>query len=77
MAGGVLKGDRMLQSSNDNPVWVKSSLCANGDCVEVALVGEQVLVRESKDPSSPELRFKLDQWIAFLGGVRRGEFDPS
>lgn len=66
----------MLQSSNDNPVWVKSSLCANGDCVEVAL-GEQVLVRQSKDPSSPALRFELDEWMAFLGGVRRGEFDPS
>jgi hypothetical protein len=67
----------MIQSSNGNAVWVKSSLCANGDCVEVALIGEQVLVRESKNPSSPVLRFELNEWMAFLSGVRRGEFDPS
>lgn len=67
----------MIQSSNGSAVWVKSSLCANGDCVEVAFDGEQVLVRESKNPSRPALRFEFDEWTAFLGGVRRGEFDPS
>ena len=57
--------------------WVKSSLSfSNGNCVEVAnLPGSQVGVRHSKDIQGPVLRFTPDEWQAFLGGVRNGEFD--
>jgi hypothetical protein len=57
--------------------WVKSSLSfSNGNCVEVAnLPGDQVGVRHSKDTEGPVLRFTPDEWHAFLGGVRNGEFD--
>jgi hypothetical protein len=57
--------------------WTKSSLSfANGNCVEVAsLSDETVGVRDSKDTSGPVLRFTLDEWNAFVGGVRNGEFD--
>jgi len=58
-------------------VWVKSSLSfANGNCVEVAdLPGGEVAVRNSRDQGGPVLRFTPDEWHAFLGGVRKGEFD--
>jgi hypothetical protein len=57
--------------------WVKSSLSfANGNCVEVAgLPDGRVGVRHSKDVTGPILRFTPDEWHAFLGGVRNGEFD--
>ncbi len=57
--------------------WVKSSLSlANSNCVEVAdLPGGEVGVRHSKDPHGPVLCFTADEWQAFLGGVRNGEFD--
>jgi hypothetical protein len=57
--------------------WVKSSLSyANGNCVEVAnLPGGNVGVRNSRDSSGPVLNFTPDEWHAFLGGVRKGEFD--
>jgi hypothetical protein len=60
-----------------DPHWVKSSLSfSNGNCVEVAnLPGSQVGVRHSKDIQGPVLRFTPDEWQAFLGGVRNGEFD--
>lgn len=56
--------------------WVKSSLSkANGNCVEVAgLPDGGVGVRNSRDPDGPVLQFTSDEWHAFLGGVRRGEF---
>ena len=59
------------------PAWTKSSLSfANGDCVEVAhLPGGAIGVRDSKDSEGPVLRFTPDEWHAFLGGVRHGEFD--
>jgi len=59
-----------------DPAWFKSSLSfANGDCVEVAnLPGGQIGVRDSKDAAGPVLRFTSEEWHAFLGGVRNGEF---
>ncbi len=57
--------------------WTKSSLSlSNGNCVEVAsLPGDQIGVRDSKDAEGPVLKFTPDEWQAFLGGVRNGEFD--
>lgn len=59
------------------PHWIKSSFSfSNGNCVEVAhLPGGHIGVRDSKDPAGPILRFTLDEWSAFLGGARNGEFD--
>jgi hypothetical protein len=58
-------------------VWQKSSLSfANGNCAEVAdLGGGKVGVRNSRDPAGAFLSFTADEWHAFLGGVRNGEFD--
>ena len=38
--------------------WIKSSLSfANGNCVELAALGGMVLIRDSKNPDGPWLRF--------------------
>ena len=57
--------------------WVKSSLSyANGNCVEVAdMQGGGIGVRNSRHAEGPVLVFTPDEWHAFLGGVRNGEFD--
>jgi hypothetical protein len=57
--------------------WIKSSLSfANGDCVEVASLPDGGIgVRHSKDREGAILRFTPNEWHAFLGGVRNGEFD--
>jgi hypothetical protein len=57
--------------------WIKSSLSfANGNCVEVAsLPGGEIGVRNSRESEGAVLRFTSDEWHAFLGGVRNGEFD--
>lgn len=57
--------------------WVKSSLSfANGNCVEVAsLENGGVAVRNSRLPQAAHLYFTADEWHAFIGGVRNGEFD--
>jgi hypothetical protein len=57
--------------------WVKSSLSfSNGNCVEVAnLPDGRIGVRNSRDSGGPVLRFTSDEWHAFLGGARNGEFD--
>lgn len=57
--------------------WVKSSLSfSNGNCVEVAsLPSGEIGVRNSRNSAGPVLTFTSDEWHAFLGGVRNGEFD--
>lgn len=57
--------------------WIKSSLSyANGNCVEVSdQPGGTVGVRSGRDREGPVLLFTPDEWQAFLGGVRNGEFD--
>jgi hypothetical protein len=63
--------------ANSDSHWIKSSLSfANGNCVEVAsLSGGTVGVRDSKDAAGAVLRFTPEEWDAFIGGVRNGEFD--
>ena len=59
------------------PAWIKSSLSyANGNCVEVSELEQGAVgVRNSRDREGPVLRFTPEEWRAFLGGVRKGEFD--
>ena len=70
-----------LSSQRERPdsgsCWTKSSLSyACGNCVEVAsLPGGEICVRNSRDSAGPVLTFTPDEWHAFLGGVRNGEFD--
>ena len=68
---------RLPKRATKIDTWVKSSLSfANGNCVEVAdLSGHEIGVRNSRDSSGPVLRFTPDEWHAFIGGVRNGEFD--
>jgi hypothetical protein len=55
--------------------WRKSVRSSTNGCVEVGLVGDQVVVRDSKDRQGPVLRFTAHEWEAFLGGARDGEFE--
>jgi hypothetical protein len=54
--------------------WFKSSFSNSQGCVQVRL-HDGVSVRDSKDQSGPVLHFTDVEWIAFVEGVRHGEFD--
>jgi len=58
-------------------IWRKSEKC-NGaaSCVEVARINSgNVAVRHSAAPYEAILVFTLDEWSAFIAGVKNGEFD--
>ncbi len=58
------------------PEFRCSSFCGSGGCIEVAHVGTQVLVRDSRRPAGVlPSRFTRDEWAAFVEGVKAGEFD--
>jgi Domain of unknown function (DUF397) len=56
--------------------WRKASASGSNGCVEVApLADGGVAVRDSKNPSGPMLSFTRHEWVSFLDGLDKGEFD--
>lgn len=74
-----INGSPKSQAAFEQPRWVKSSLSfANNNCVEVQRQGDGgALVRNSRDPEGGVLEFTADEWDAFIGGCKQGEFDPA
>jgi hypothetical protein len=64
-----------MAKSTEQPVWRRSRRCANGTCVEVAKVGDDYLIRDSKNTEGTPLRFSADEWSTFVDAIRGGEFD--
>ncbi|MGA4994234.1 DUF397 domain-containing protein [Nonomuraea bangladeshensis] len=60
-------------------VWTKAQASGDngGSCVEVMRRADGgVLVRDTKDGGQgPVLRFTRAEWLAFLDGAGKGEFD--
>ncbi len=54
-------------------VWRKSTASDSGSCVEVAVVGGSLLVRDSMNRNGPVLRFSLADWSAFLAHASTGD----
>ena len=65
-----------MQDITTAAAWRTSTLCDLNGCVEVAILGDRVAVRDAKDRAGPVLVFTAREWEAFVGGVRGGEFDP-
>ncbi|WP_433212583.1 DUF397 domain-containing protein [Dactylosporangium sp. CS-047395] len=61
----------------DSAAWRKSTRSGpySDNCVEVAFVGGAVALRDSKDKTGPVLLFTPEEWLAFVGGTKDGEFD--
>ena len=56
--------------------WVKSSLSAALECVQVTQLPENFVgVRNSRHPTGAKLVFTPQEWYAFIEGAKRGEFD--
>jgi Domain of unknown function (DUF397) len=56
-----------------SPVWRKSTASGGGNdntCLEVALMPDLVLVRDSKHATGPDLTFASSMWAAFVDTLR-------
>jgi hypothetical protein len=59
-----------MDRSRADQVWRKSTRSGLTGCVEVAVGDAEVAVRNSRHPDGPVLEFTLQEWRAFLAGVR-------
>ena len=55
--------------------WKRSSADATGEGLEIAFVGEYILMRSAATPDGPVLVFDQAEWDAFVAGAKDGEFD--
>lgn len=53
--------------------WRKSSYTGanGGDCVEVAPLSDEIVVRDSKDPDGPRLQFSRSEFAALTTVIKR------
>lgn len=64
-----------MERKNNRLQWYRSKQCSGGTCVEVAAARNgNVLIRDSKDPEGPALTFSEEEWVAFVMGVKAGDF---
>jgi hypothetical protein len=56
------------------PQWRRGSQCAGANCIEVAKVADQYLIRDSKNPQLGAHSFTEGEWHAFVAAVKADEF---
>ncbi|MCT7351262.1 DUF397 domain-containing protein [Streptomyces sp. 15-116A] len=58
----------------DQLTWRKSSYSDDegGNCVEVALATPTIHLRDSKNPTGPQLHIPAPAWSAFIAAVQPG-----
>lgn len=67
VSAGAIDGVRWRKSQRSN---------AAGNCVEVALLEDGgIAVRNSRFPAGPALVYTAEEKVAFLLGVKDGDFD--
>ena len=63
------------RSSADDLSWHVAMSCNAGSCVQLAVSGDEIFLGDSKAPDGPVLCYSRSEWITFVEGIRRGDFD--
>jgi Domain of unknown function (DUF397) len=77
----MLKSSTTNESASTEPSprirWVRASLCADGNCVEIGTTdsGDVVLIRDSKRVDVDPIRCTPIQFRALVAEIRAGTFD--
>jgi hypothetical protein len=50
-------------------------MCNSGHCVRIATKADEFFIGDSKAPGGPVLAYGRDEWMTFVDGVKRGDFD--
>jgi Domain of unknown function (DUF397) len=56
------------------PKWRMASRCDGGQCVEIGILGDSVLIRDSANRDGERLTLSCDEWQEFIAGVKDGDF---
>ena len=70
-SSGVAMGGEWV----DEPQWRSARQCDTGGCVEIGVLGDSVLIRNSAARDGGRLTLRRDEWQEFVAGVKDGDFD--
>ena len=68
-------GGAMTDGSGDKQLWYRDKRCESGQCVEVAVDGDTVLLRSSRNRRATPVALSRDEWREFLAGAKDGIYD--
>lgn len=71
----VIVSEKIFSDAAFRKSTMSGQFDGNSNCVEVAIVADAVGVRDSKNRTQATLQFTHNEWIAFIKGVKAGEFD--
>ena len=57
--------------------WQKSTLCAAGECVEIAAHEDVVIMRNSSCPEAGYIYLSPTEFGDFVRAAKAGEYDPA
>ncbi|MEN3536079.1 DUF397 domain-containing protein [Microbispora sp. ZYX-F-249] len=52
--------------------WRSASRCGGGNCVQVALIGDRVALRDSKHPDHGMIVCSRQEWRDFVAAIKAG-----
>jgi hypothetical protein len=58
-----------------NLAWRVARDCDAGSCVRVAPNEGMIVIGDTKNPDGPVLSYSRAEWVAFVDGIRAGDFD--
>jgi hypothetical protein len=61
-------------ASAQNLNWLVARTCEGGACVRVARKGDSILISRV-NPEGPITEFTVEEWVHFIAGAKRGDFD--
>lgn len=64
-----------IDSVSPDIPWRTAVKSAGGNCIQVARRDGAIMIANSRYPSGPTLAYTLQEFDAFLDGVKKGEFD--
>src|SRR5689334_10004334 len=70
-------GRLRLHMSSMSPRWVRSSYCSDTTCVEIAELGDEILLRDGKRIDQAPIQFTHAEWADFLDGIVAGRIPGS
>lgn len=74
MAGAHQPAEGQVAVADGPTSWRKSGHCESQACVEVAMDGARVAIRDSTSPEGPFIEITATAWKAFCAGLRAGDF---
>jgi hypothetical protein len=63
----------ILPNAGSPMAWRKPSFCQSSECAQVAIEGDQVLLRSTRSPGEV-VAFSGAEWQALVKGIQAGEF---